>query len=163
MKVKAVIIRADRTNDVIVVPKRKIQGITFRHDNETYVLHQDRFQVTWTRPNWGFGLVRKYFSTYYYVKGKPQPLPLQEIARAFTLDDSKKPAVQVIDNGISGEEMAAIFNPWFYRVIAAQSLSMWEQIQLYATIGTGCIVLYLVYMLTSGNYHLPEVPPTGAP
>lgn len=170
MKVMAVIIRQDRTNDKIIVPKRQIMGKTFRIDDETYFLHQDRFQVTWDRPNWTLGLRRRYFATYYYAKGHPQPIPLQELAKFFDLtkaeNDGKKGAqAKVIDNGISGEELAAIFNPWFYRVIAAQTMSLWEQIQLWASIGACAGIAYLIYALATGNYELPQAPPnpTGAP
>lgn len=160
MQVKAVIIRPDRTNDVVIVKKKAMMGKTFRHDNEVYLLHQDRFQVTWTRPNYGLGFIKKYYSTYYYIKGQPQPVPLQDLAKLFTLgENGHGPQVKVINEGVSGEELAALFNPWFYRIIAAQSMTTWDMITMYGVLGACAGILYLIYAVSTGHY----APPGGSP
>lgn len=170
MKVKAVIMRPDRTNDVVVPKKKSIEGKTFRHDGVTYFLHADRFQVTWQR---GKMWQKKYFSTYYYVQGISQPLPVpdfqmvEEPQTNGKIDPTTKlPAVEfgpdgkpimiqkfpkVIDAGIKGEELAAIFNPWFYRIIASQTKSAWEQVQMYLTIGIALALLYVIFKLHTLN------------
>lgn len=75
MKVKAVIMRPDRTNDIVVVPKHKIEGRDlFRYEKNIYRLHADRFQVTWIRRPPFYS--RKYYATYYYIKGVTNPLPV---------------------------------------------------------------------------------------
>lgn len=166
MKVKAVIMRPDHTNDVIVLKKKQIQGKTFTYDNETYFIHPDRFQFTWYRPGYTLGLARKYYTTYYFTKGHPQALPVPDfklirVGKEAGENGSKDPNAPedgykyMYDNGISAEELAAIFNPWFYRTIAAQTRSMWEQIQMILNIGTALGVGYLIYALATGHFKLP--------
>lgn len=154
MKVKAIIMRADRTNDVIVVPKKKIEGKTFRHKNVTYFLHPDRFQVTW---KWAWG--RKwYYSTYYYTEGISNPLPVPDFKKVVNPDGTIS-FPKVMDNGIAGEELAAIFNPWFYRIIAAQAKNTWEQVQFYISIGTLLGVAYLLWQQINEPGATPLAPP----
>lgn len=157
MKVKAVIMRPDRTNDVVRVKKKNIEGKTFRHDNCTYFLHADRFMVTWTGR-----FVKKYYSTYYYIKGHANPLPvpdfqiveepLKDENGQLIMNGDGKPKVKqtfpkVIDNGIASEELAAIFNPWFYRIIASMQKDAMSQIQFYLVIATLCAVGYVIFKL----------------
>lgn len=162
MKVKAVIMREDRTNDVEIVKKKTIEGKTFRKDDCTYFLHPDRFQVTWQRGPWFKLWRRQYYSTYYYVRGQSQALPVpnfQKVEEAVldaegkpVLGDDGKPKTtqtfpKMLNNGIEGEELAAIFNPWFYRIIASQTKSAWEQIQFYLQIGIAVGLIYVIFRL----------------
>lgn len=166
MKVKAVIMRPDRTNDVVRVKKKDIEGKTFRYNNVTYFLHADRFQVTWDGRSITRGFTRRYYTTYYYTEGVSQPLPVPNFLKVeeTVLDahgnpvmngNGKPKTVQVfpkeMNNGVSGEELAAIFNPWFYRIIASQTKTVWEQLQFWITVGTGIGVIYLVWKLSTLN------------
>ncbi len=162
MKVKAVIMRPDRTNDIVVVPRRKIAGKTFTHDDVQYFLHADRFQVTWIK-RWGIKKV--YYSTYYYMQGVSQPLPVPHFPEVHFEQmkepcgcDPSKPThgvecsrerfVGIADNGTGGEELAAIFNPWFYRIIANIGPDKMSQLQFYLVIGCACGIAYIAYTLT---------------
>lgn len=187
MKVKAVIWREDRTNDVKVVKKKDISGRTFEFDKTTYFLDPDASQITWTRPNKYLGIVREYFTTFYYFRGVSTPVPISqwtetiiksrnpgkngnglhnpEEMEALKGKPGAKPVLykDVVDLGIPAEELAAIFNPWFYRQIAAKSRDAWEQIQFYATIGCVLGLVWIIYMLSTGNYELPPPPEPAAP
>jgi hypothetical protein len=163
MKVKAVIMRPDRTNDVVIVKKKNIQGKTFKHGDTTYFLHPDRFQVTWVRAMGGMGW-RKYFATYYYVSGMANALPVPnfQMVNEPVLDEAGKPQFdaetgkpktkqifpKIIDNGIQGEELAAIFNPWFYRIIASVGKDAWAQIQFYMIVGALLLSAYNAWTLS---------------
>lgn len=158
MKVKAVIWRTDRTNDVVVVKKKDIQGKAFRHGNYTYFLDSDRFMVTWIR-KMGF---RKYYSTYYYAEGISYPVPVPDFQATEVaardekgepiLDKDGKPVLikvfpEMVKGGIESEELASIFNPWFYRIIASLQKDAMSQIQFYLVIGILCAVGYIIFKL----------------
>lgn len=184
MKVKAVIMRPDRTNDVVVVKKRRIEGKTFRHNGTTYFLHPDRFQVTWTKKL--FGAIKFYYSTFYYKAGLSNPLPVpnftQLVKNVERVDETQEIVIgengsqttkqvritgnvgefkDVIDMGVTGEELAAIFNPWFYRIIAPVN-KLREEITFYMLIGLCLAVAYVIYMLHSGNI-VVSLPPAPTP
>jgi len=163
MKVKAVIMRDDKTNDVVVVKKKQISGDSFRHDDSVYFLMHDRCQITWQRGS-PFKLFRReYYSTYYYTRGVSSPLPVpnfdavEEAKRdadgQIILGEDGKPVMtkvfpKVIDNGIPSEELAAIFNPWFYRIIASnQSDETKKNIQFMLVVGIALGVAYLAWQI----------------
>lgn len=182
MQVKAVIMRPDRTNDIVIVKKKNIAGKTFRFDNTTYFVHPDRFMVTWDRP-WFvfvvlpvFGLFRRYFTTYYYRQGMSTPIPVpffDEITDKVSKHDyeittgkngdtktetiSTADYKRIVDNGVSGEELAAIFNPWFYRTIAPQVKDLWDYLTQIITFATAAGLVYVIYILMTGNYHEANV------
>src|SRR5688500_3853649 len=120
MKVKAIIWREDRTNDVIIPKRKDIEGKTFRFDNTTYFLDADRTMITWS----GWGPFRKYFATSYYIRGTSNPVPVPDFKHVDeVIKDEKGNAIfdkktgapltkqifpKIIDNGVPGEELAAI-------------------------------------------------------
>lgn len=163
MKVKAVIMRPDRTNDVVVVKKKNIEGKTFRHDKVTYFLHPDRFQVTWIRRAWFF---KSYYSTYYYTKGVTNPLPVPDFQMVedplvtLAMADGKTVMARfpkVLNQGVEGEELAAIFNPWFYRTIAQQKDDWWKELSFWINLGTLLGIVILLWQAFNGD------PSTAAP
>lgn len=159
MKIKAIIFREDRTNDVIVLKKKQMSGNTFRHEDRVYFLDADRCQTTWTK--W-LGLVKKYFSTYYYTYGVPYPLDVPKFGRIerVKLDAEGKPVYgengkpevitvfpKTVDQGVSNEELAALFNPWFYRTIAPPLNQLKADIQFYLVIGIALGVGYIAWQI----------------
>lgn len=156
MKVKAVIWRKDRTNDVVILGRknRELSDITFEREKTVYVLDADRFQVTWDRPRKYLGLKRAYYSTFYYKQGQSKPVPIQQLG-----DNGKIPSMTV-----SPEELRALFTPWFYRTIAPVKPKLADQLQFYGVIGCLLLLVYIVYMLSSGSYTHPPIPaPSPAP
>lgn len=167
MRVKAVIWKPDHMNDVVVVNQRKTRGRTFRHNGSMYFLHPDRFQVTWRA--WLFGLFKLYFSTYYYTQGRFMPWPVPDgqtvnNGGAPTLADRVKLAKEhgLEKNGsenhddytpmpkqelITGEELAALFNPFFYETIAATQKDTWDKVLWYAAVLGACGTFYLIWRL----------------
>lgn len=134
MKIKAVILRPDRTNDVVVMKPKKLEGERFKFGDCSYEVDEENFRLTWGRSLWKFG-GNEYFSTYYYKQGVSKPLPVAELHDLEEIQD------------ISAEELAAIFNPWFYRIIAKQDLDKYSQIQFYVIIALALGVGYLIYIL----------------
>lgn len=167
MKVKAVIMRPDRTNDVVVLKKKHIEGKMFRHDNCIYFLDPDRFQITWVK-RFPF---KFYHITYYYTRGVSTPLPCPDFklfiekvrksnvdTRTGKLADENTPKEFIqeiteadfhttVNRGVSAEELASLFNPWFYRIIAAMQKDLWEQIQFYIIVGLAFANIYLIYLV----------------
>lgn len=160
MKLKAVIWRPDRTNDVVVVKKKNIAGKTFRHNDVTYFVNPDRFQVTWT-----YGPLRmwkKYYSTFYYKQGVPHPVPVPDFqsVEEIVMDENGNPVMngngrpktvqvfpKMVNVGIDGDELAQLFNPWFYRTIAPSDPTLKDQLQFYLLIGLACGVGYLLWKI----------------
>lgn len=157
MKLKAIIFREDRTNDVVVPKKKEVEGKSFRHDNSTYFINPDHVQITWNR-TW-LGLKKNYFATSYYIRGIANPLPVPDFKKVEmqvfedgnpVFDKDGKPVVQqvfpkLVDLGVPGEELAAIFNPWFYRVIGNLKASLFERIQFLMIIGCLILLLFIAY------------------
>ena len=183
MKVKAVIFRPDHTNDVVIPKRRNIEGKTFRHDNSTYFLHPDRAQITWTYRIIG-RFWKRYFATYYYKMGVAQPLPVpdfkivdepemvlvkvlgkdgkERLQYKPVLDAHGKPKIsrsfpEMVDLGVSGEELAAIFNPWFYRVIANQGPDTLAKIQFYLIIGIAILSAFLTWKVMGLDAKFEEI------
>lgn len=193
MKVKAVIMKPDRTNDIVILKTKQIEAKTFRHDGVTYFLDPDRFMVTWV----GRGFGKRYYSTFYYTYGHSQPLPVPDfdpILRSGKKDeitkmesklkeDGKTPEEikmevdkyiksnpqtfsGIVDNGIPGPELAAIFNPWFYRIIAQQlndAMKNWQMILLLALCAA---MVYLIWQFANFEpviINYPEAPTTPTP
>lgn len=171
MKVKAIIWGRDRNNRVVRLSKKKIQpGGIFRDGDYIYRLHPDRFQVTTERPLLYLRMLKVYFATYYYFEGHANPFPvpdgkglifqhIQVNAKDYKPGDPIPDATYdltdgfraVVDNGINDEEMAAIFNPWFYRTIAPTTTPVWEKIQFYLILGIAFGVGYLIWGLSNGK------------
>lgn len=160
MKVKAVIFRPDRTNDVVILKKKQLDGKVFKHGGSVYFIDPNNQQITWTRP---FRFYKKYYSTYYYFYKVANPIPLADmnamiIGKKTVVNTEEGPNKgqyaetadwKTITNlGVSEEEMAAIFTPWFYRTIAPTTVSWWEQISFLLQAGTAIGVVYVIYLLS---------------
>lgn len=145
MDVRAVIFRPDRTNDVILIRRKHLKGKSFRHNGNMYFLHSDRFQVTeerLARRLWHL----KYYATYYYIQGISNPVPVPDFQGYSVpprpgdiptdISEEERKLMKfggfknVVDLGVPAEELAAIFNPWFYKTIANQEISQTEKIAL---------------------------------
>lgn len=150
LKLRIVIMNPDHTNDIFMLKKKKLVGKMFAKGDEEYLINDSHFQLTHSRPWYFLWLYKQYHTTYYYAKGSPNPLPVPLFngAREST--------------GTQSEELAALFNPWFYRTIAAPVRDVWQQIEFYVSVGTLIGVLYLCWQLYNGiNVELPPSDPTG--
>lgn len=172
MKVKAVIMRPDRTNDVVVMRPRHLKGKTFRHNNCMYFLHPDRFQITQIRRA-GF---KVYHITYYFIQGVSNPLPVPDFGMMIKKqekvlvrpvgENGTETVLQIegepvpegeynvadfkdaVNLGVPAEELASLFNPWFYRVIAPVELTWQEKLRFLLDVGTALGVGYCIYLLS---------------
>jgi len=146
MKIKAVLMGPDRTNEVVKIKPKRLKSKTFRHAESTYLVDPDRMMVTWERRF--FVGPKKYFATYYYMRDVPRPLPVPFFSRkAGTGDGSEFP--KIVNNGIPADELAAIFNPWFYRTIGPIDTQWYKNIVFWVTLGIGIGTMYLIYMVVS--------------
>lgn len=147
MKVKAVIWKKDRTNAVIVLRKKKLEaGKIFRHGDHIYQIDSDRVMITYKKILF---LFKYHYLTFYYTEGVSKPLPAPDFQ---DLKDGE--TLRIIDNGVGGEELAAIFNPWFYRTIAPTVKPLYEKLLLIAAIvgaGAGIYAAYQVSQLPSAE------------
>jgi hypothetical protein len=149
MKIRAVIMKPDHRNDIFFVAPKKLEGKKFTHAEHGYVINDDHFQLTTDRPWYFLWLFKRYHTTYYYAMGHPKPLPVPN----FNMNGDAG------DGAVYGEELAAIFNPWFYRTIAAPVRDMWQQIQFYISVGTLLGVIYIAWtMHESGQTPTGESP-----
>lgn len=161
MKIKAIILKPDRTTNVVIMKPKKIQGRVFRHADCMYLLDPDRFMLTWNKRAYGlFGT--QYYNTWYFKQGVSNALPAPgfDAMETHTGKNGSKEIdfKNVVDLGVPAEELASIFNPWFYRVISPQSATVLDRLQFWATIAAVAGVIYLIYMLATGTFELPEIP-----
>lgn len=160
MRTKAVIAMPNRTLDVKRLKNSQMEGEIFRHDGHIYKVHPDRMMLTEER-NWKTLRITKItYATYYYRYGKPTPLPFPDFKEAEYKEtgmvDTSDGLKAILNDGIGSGELSSLFTPWFYRVIAAQALSLLEQLALWLAIGTAVGVLYLAYSFITGNYSPPK-------
>jgi hypothetical protein len=131
MKVKAVIMRPDHQNKTAIITEKMRQGKTFRVDERTYMMDDDYFQITEARDRFGR---KESYITYYYREGTPSPLPVPDFEEIATI-------------GISSEELAAIFNPWFYRTIAPKTESWQERLMLILACVNAAAAVFIIWRL----------------
>lgn len=154
MRVKAIIMGPDRQNQAVRLSQRKVAFKTFRFGGYQYFLHPDRFQVTWERSFRRFWW-KEYFTTFYYTKGCANPLPVPSFdkitpnpyEKKIGKKTGKKDWLPIFDNGVTAEDLAVIFTPWFYRIIAQSGMQTWDYIKLMISISTLGGVLYLIYLM----------------
>lgn len=145
LKIRAVIMRPEHTNDVFIIkPKMMVNDKMFKRGNANYMLNDDHFQITWDKPWFMLWLFKRFFTTYYYTLNKPQPLPVPNFEANTANPDL-----------VDGEQLAAIFEPWMWRVIAGPIRDTWDQMVFYIQVATAVGVAYLVWIQLQG-------PPTGA-
>lgn len=164
LKIKAVIMRPDRTNDVVVKKPGDIENGIFRFRKHLYIVDPDRVQITMNQPL-GRGPAIHY-STYYYIEGVSNPLPVPHFdgkLENYLPDGVDKDAIviaefpEVIDNGISSEELAAIFNPWFYQIIGKIEDPWYKQVQFWLVAGIAVACAYIVFVISNMQGDLDEI------
>ena len=151
LKIRIVIFKPEHKNDIFILRKKKLEGKKFTRDNCAYFLNDDHFQITTDAPWYRLWMFKRYFATYYYAQGQAQPLPVplfkgmrvEEETGKWTVEDGAKG----LTSQLSSEEVAAAFNPWFYRTIAAPVRDLWEQLQFYIGVGTLLGVVYIIWRL----------------
>lgn len=127
-KIAVQIMQKDRHTKEFCPTKRKhgIDSKGFRFQDCEYFFHPDRFQIKGGR------------ITYLYQEGCPMPLPVPIVAG----DENG-----LTNLGIPAEELASIFNPWFFRIIGSMAKNKWEQIEFYANVGGALGIGYCIYLL----------------
>lgn len=151
-KIKAVIMKPDRENDVLYIKDKNLEGRTFKHKKNTYFIDANRFQMNHSR-FLGIG-PKQYYPTYYYTEGVSNPLPVPDFGRVEErppegmTDGTVYTYPERIDDGVSAEELAAIFNPWFYRVIASQEEPWYKELQFWLTAGVAVAMVYVIFLMT---------------
>ncbi len=129
--------KPDHQNEIFILNKKKhqVNGKQFTYDQRAYTIDDDHFQLSTGRKWYKLWIQKEYYATYYYACGAVNPLPVPAFKDVIT------------KSGVEGEELAALFNPWFYRTIAAPTRNAWEQIQFYMSLATLLGVAFLIYKL----------------
>lgn len=177
-KFKAVIINPDRTTDVkIISKKRKLGPNAFylgknkNQINEVYIINPEHTIITTTKR---LGIPFNY-QTCYYKKNVPVPVPINKMDGGKTKEQMKevvntkgqRVGIEVMVNhplpapkfegigleydGIASEELAQLFNPQFYKMIAKanhdkKSDQLW-MMQIGTLAGIGFIIYYMMQSL----------------
>jgi hypothetical protein len=176
-KFKAAIINPDRTIDVKYIgPKRKLGANAFylgknkKEIDEVYIINPAYTIITTTKR---MGIPFRY-QTCYYKKNIPVPVPMNEIHGGQTIeqltdieDDNGKivgkevyvqhpiPIPEFSNmkeyTHITAQEMAVLFNPQFYKMIAKANVNkkddqMW-MMQIGSLAGIGFIIYYMMQSL----------------
>lgn len=138
MKTKVVLMQEDRTNAVVKLRKKHwTSDSSFKIGDKTRFIDADRFQITTEQPWWKLGF-KRYFVTYYYAHDHVKPLPVPTFEYSADGDHSEC---------VSSEEIAVLFDPFFYRTLAHTKATMLEMLQFYANIGSVLGIIYLVYLM----------------
>lgn len=132
MKVKAIIMRPDHQNEAVRLSAKTVRENRFKHGDCEYLLDSKHFQLTSERT----GPIKQHYVTYYYKQGVAKPLPVPDFEG------------QIIDRGITSQELSTIFTPYFYNVIANPGTNKLDRIQFYLLIGIAAAILYLVYLIS---------------
>jgi len=147
MKTRIVIMKPEHKNDIFILKKKRLEGKKFVHNNVAYLINDDHFQITTDAPWWRLWMFKRYFTTYYYTEGQTNPLPVPSFKHLFEGQHNKFKGL------VDGEELAALFNPWFYRTIAAPVRDIFSQIMFYINLATLLIVVYIAWQTYHGDGH----------
>lgn len=139
-KVKAVIMRPDHTVQVRVIKEKQRTDRTFKVGNHQYLMDDSHFMITTDRKR-GY---KRYFSTYYYREGTAMPLPVPDMPN-------------VVDNGLTSDELGAIFNPWFLRVISQMGASKIEKMMMILLVAVACGLLYIGWTVHGTAADIEEI------
>lgn len=139
LKVKAVIVRPDRVNDVIVLRKKHIKDGVFKHGQTPYIIDPNRMMVTDRRV---LRFWKIYYRTYYYKQGMTKPLPFPDFP-------------DILDNGVTPGELEAIFNPWFYRTIASHGMDKLMKLMFFLNVATLLGLIWVGYQVA--NLEMPDL------
>jgi hypothetical protein len=145
MKTRIVIMKPEHKNDIFVLKKKMLEGKKFQRNNVAYLINDDHFQITTDAPWWRLWMFKRYFTTYYYAEGQTNPLPVPSFKSLYAGQHEAYKGL------VDGEELAALFNPWFYRTIAAPVRDLFSQIMFYINIATLLIVVYLAWNAWQGD------------
>lgn len=167
MRVKAIIMRPDHNNDAVILRTKDIDGKIFRHKDSVYIIDSEYFQITWQWRNFR----RRHYVTYYYMQGFANPLPVPDFKRLIkdvkektidsktgldvTIDTPEERRQKIkyvdlkntVDLGVSGPELAALFNPWFYRVVAQIEKDVLQQLMFYVVCGLALADVYMIWLI----------------
>lgn len=134
MKVKVVIFKKDRTNVSKSLSKQnKVDNKIRIGNNDYFITNKDHFCIT-----------RKWFRnyiTYYFREDSPTPLPVPNFA------DMKR-------TGISTDELNALFEPYFLRLLAKNKDNKQQKVSFYLQIATLLVSGYGTYYLVA---KLPDI------
>ena len=145
LKTRIVIMKPDHRNDIFILKKKQLEGKKFVRGNVAYLINDDHFQITTDAPWYRLWLFKRYFATYYYAEGQTNPLPVPAFKNLFNSQADHFKGL------IDGEELAALFNPWFYRTIAAPVRDVFSQIMFYMNLATLLLVAYIAWQMWHGN------------
>lgn len=156
MKLKVVIMRPDRKNDTLILHENRVKGNVFVRGDYEYFIDADRFQITEDRPF----LFKRYYRTFYYALGNPKPLPVPDFkALARPARDENGQIVKdkegntvmdwggILNDGVSPEELKALFNPFFYNIIAQGDKNNWQQMLFYLTCANAAGIGWLLFKM----------------
>lgn len=138
MRTKAIVWMKDGTNGYHV--PRKVVDNHFRYRDCEYFV-TDESQITEYRGWRSLWLWTIYYNTLYYFQGSPKPLPIRQIRRSL---DEGAAAPGFVDLGVSGEELAAVFEPYFYREIGGAKDGLMITISFWVLVATACGVGWLI-------------------
>lgn len=176
-KFKAAIINPDRTITVKYIgPKKRLGANAFylgknkKEIEEVYIINPDHTIITTTKR---LGVPFRY-QTCYYKKNIPVPVPMEEMEGGSTKeqlfdvedDDGKVVGKEVYVNHpipipqfsnlqeydqITAQELAVLFNPQFYKMIAKANVNKREDqmwlMQIGTLAGVGFILYYMIQSL----------------
>lgn len=167
MKIKTVIFLKTRHRDVSYHSKKKLMkdGNSFVRGSSTYMTDTNDFMLERHFKN----LWYRTYITYYYREGHATALPVPlfegpvrhtQLADDGTqvVDEKKKPKLvsgkdektKILDTGIQGPELNAIFTPKFYQIIARKERNAKQDIMYYLaliTCGAAIVGAWLTYKM----------------
>lgn len=162
MKTVAVIMREDRENDVVTLKRKHLNGNSFIHGGHVYFIEPDRFQITPRRHF--FGLFRSDQKNFYYIRklARPLPVPLFETEtaneEAVRVDKNGKPVKgsknghvtvpKIVNLGVAAEELAALFNPFFFRIISQMEKPWYKELHFWISCAALGAMAYGIYLIT---------------
>jgi hypothetical protein len=140
MKRRIVLFNPDHTNTIFVLkPKMMVDNKNFKYDNCQYQINDEHFQITTSRAWWSMWLWKRYYSTYYFKRGSVNPIPVPDFKGI------------LVKSGVEGSELAAIFDPWFLKVISQPARDLMDNLQFYVSVGTLIGVAYLIWKMHTGQ------------
>lgn len=145
MKTRIVIMKPEHKNDIFILKKKMLEGKKFNRNNCAYLINDDHFQITTDAPWWRLWMFKRYFTTYYYAEGQTNPLPVPAFKALYAGQH------EAFKGLVDGEELAALFNPWFYRTIAAPVKDLFTQLSFYMSLGTLLMVAYIAWETFQGR------------
>jgi hypothetical protein len=129
--IKASIFNPDRTLSIYYVKSKQMMDpnhFKLKGSNEVYQIDASKSVTTKTRKMF----IPFRFTTYYYKRNDPCPLPCPE----FPAWDNK---------GLSSRQLGTLFDSVFYQMIAKSNKNKREDLMMYLAIGNIAGVAFLIY------------------